>query len=229
MMTLVVLVLLLVLQLIRSNSSNNNINVLDVSKEKAVVVAMIVRHDEPLLSSTLPIWLSVTKYFVFILDSSYNQSPSSPSSSSSSSSHDILTSFIKNNKNINSIIVQKPFTTYDTFREIALNTSIMTYPQASHIWLANSDWLPIISTININDIDNHNDIYEFKKTNRYDNTTVELCWIVRNKLGLRMKYSFNEIIDPVSIHSTGIVSKKSLAWQVDELEKYYRYYYDYYY
>ena len=147
---------------------------------------------------------------------------SSSSSSLPSTSYDILQSFIKNNSNIHTTINMAPFTTYDRFREIALNTSINKYPQASHIWLTNSDWLPLLSTININDLDNNNDIYEFIKTNRYDNTTTELSWIVRNMIGLKMKYSFNEIIDPFSIDTNGIITKKILKWQVDELEKYYR-------
>jgi hypothetical protein len=223
-MILIVIVLLLVL-LVISNSKY----VLDVSKEKAIVIAMIVRADEPSLLSSLSLWLRVSKYFVFVIDNSNNNTiPSSSSiplssiSSSSIPSYDILQSFIKNNSNIHTIITMKPFTTYDIFREIALNTSINRYPQASHIWLTNSDWLPLLSTININDIDNNDDIYEFIKTNKYDNTTTELAWIVRNKIGLRMKYSFNEIIDPFSIDTNGIITKKVLKWEVHELEKYYR-------
>lgn len=209
------LVEVLLILLLISNSSIWCKNVLNVSKEKALIIAMIVRDDEPSLSSTLPIWLSITKYFVFIVDNSYKKS-------SLPSSYDIIQSFIKTNRNIHSTIELKPFTTYDKFREITLNISTTTYPQASHIWLTNSDWLPILSTININDLDNDlYDLYEFEKTNRYDNSTIELSWIVRNKLGLRMKYSFNEVIDPLSVQTNSAIMKKTLKWKVDELEKYY--------
>jgi len=121
-MNVIVLLLLLVL------NYGNSKYVLNLSSKKSIVLAMIVRDNEPLLSTTLSNWLKITKHFVFVIDSS---------SSSSSSSYNIIQSFIKNNTNdkIYTIIDTKPFESYDKFRNIALKLSTSSYPEVSHIWL----------------------------------------------------------------------------------------------
>ena len=87
------------------------------------------------------------------------------------------------------------------------------FPHASHVLISDPDWRPDISTIHTADLDLTADVFEFTIYDRNNMTTRRLNWILRQRLGLKMRYHLHEVVD------IGTFTSKHIPLIIHEIER----------
>lgn len=159
---------------------------------------MILRDEAVNIKSNLPLWLSIVDYFVFMVDTRTQDD-----------THDAIKSILRNKE---FKIVPYLFDGFGPARTASLQNAWKHFPHATHVWIADPDWKPDTSTININDLDDTS-VFRFLIYDRNGETTRRCDWLLRHREGLAMKYYLHEVLD------IGYYEWKVIDWVLHEIEQ----------
>ena len=169
--------------------------------ESSLALTMICRDEEVNFKANLAAWIPVVDYFVFLIDNRTTDNSISTISS-------ILGAAKKDYQ-----IVQYTFTGFGPARTLSLEAAWKHFPQATHVLIADPDWAPDISTMNISDLDETADVFRFTAYDRNGYTRRKMDWLLKHREGLAMKYHLHEVL------AIGLYSAKNINWEVHEVEK----------
>ena len=167
----------------------------------SIVMTYIVRDEAVNIRSNLPLWATIIDYFVFMVDER-------TSDGTESAIAEVLGSRIPYE------IVYHRFEGFGSARTKSLANAWKYYPEATHVWIADPDWKPDLSTINKSDLDMVHDAFRFLIYDRNGISTRRCDWLLRHREGLAMRYHLHEVLDigesyiPVTI-----------PWVVHEIEQ----------
>jgi hypothetical protein len=166
--------------------------------KNSIVMTMILRDEAVNIKSNLPLWLSVVDYFVFMVDTRTQDDTS-----------EAIANILQNKKYK---IVPYLFEGFGPARTASLEKAWEYFSQATHVWIADPDWRPELSTININDLDS-SDVYRFIIYDRNGETTRRCDWLLRHRPGLAMRYHLHEVLN------IGYYNWKVVDWVLREIEQ----------
>ena len=167
----------------------------------SLVITMICRDEEVNFKSNLELWLPVASYFVFMLDTR-----------TTDQSQTVIEKIL-GGKAAGFKVVPYEFNGFGPARTASLEAAWQYFPQASHVLIADPDWQPVSTTININELDMEHDVFRFMVYDRNGATTRRMDWLLRHRAGLQMKYNLHEVLD------IGLYSVKYVNWVAKEIEK----------
>ena len=170
-------------------------------KRPSLAITMICRDEEVNFKANLAKWTQIVDFFVFLIDRRTTDG-------SVATIERILN---KANKKFK--IVEYDFTGFGPARTQSLNESWNTFPQASHVMIADPDWSPDVSTMNIYDLDDSADVFRFTAFDRNGVTKRRMDWMLKHREGLSMRYHLHEVL------SIGMYSVKNTNWVVHEIER----------
>lgn len=162
---------------------------------------MMCRDEEVNFKTNLASWLPIVDYFVFMIDNRTKDN-----------SIETISAILKPARKGYKVIVYN-FTGFGTARTLSLQAVWEHFPQASHVLIADPDWVPDVSTMNINDLDDSADVFRFTAYDRNGYTRRRMDWLLKHRQGLAMKYHLHEVLD------IGMYSAKNINWEVHEIEK----------
>jgi hypothetical protein len=168
--------------------------------ENSLAITMICRNEEVNFRSNLALWLRVAKYFVFMLDNRTTDN-------SESAIAEILSGKAKYQ------VISYEFTGFGPARTASLQAVWKHFPEASHVLIADPDWRPEVSTLDLSQLDPVHDVFRFLVYDRNGRTTRRMDWLLRNREGLRMRYHLHEVLD------IGDYSVKPISWVAREIER----------
>lgn len=166
-----------------------------------VVMTMICRDEAVNFRSNLAAWLPIIEYFVFLIDVRTNDD-------SADAIRSILEPSGKDFK-----IVYYNFTGFGQARTHSLEEAWASFPQASHVLIADPDWSPDTSTMNLSDLNDPADVFRFTAFDRNKITKRRMDWMLKHRAGLEMQYHLHEVLH------IGYYKVKSIQWEVHEIEK----------
>lgn len=169
--------------------------------EPALAMVMMCRDEAVNFKSNLASWLPIVDYFVFMVDSRTTDDSEKVISS-------ILDPALKDYK-----VVSYNFTGFGQGRTQSLDEAWKSFPHASHVLIADPDWSPDVTTMDINDLDDSADVFRFTAYDRNGVTRRRMDWLLKHRAGLAMRYHLHEVLD------IGMYEVKNLKWEVREIEK----------
>mmetsp|Transcript_25503 Transcript_25503/g.37637 ORF Transcript_25503/g.37637 Transcript_25503/m.37637 type:complete len:1617 (-) Transcript_25503:131-4981(-) len=169
--------------------------------KNSIVMTFIARDEAVNIKSNLPLWAEVIDYFVFMIDERTTDGTESAIA-------DVLDGRTPYE------IVYHNFTGFGPARTKSLRNAWKFFPQASHVWIADPDWKPDLSTINKDDLTLEHDAFRFLIYDRNGITTRRCDWLLRHREGLAMRYHLHEVLD---IGETYIPYR--IPWIVHEIEQ----------
>jgi hypothetical protein len=164
-------------------------------------MTMICRDESINFKSNLNHWFDVVDYFVFLIDSR-----------TSDDSVTTLHALFKTRR-LDYKIKLYNFTGFGDARTLSLTEAFLTFPNATHVLIADPDWFPLLHTINKNELDLEHDVFRFTIYDRNEVTTRKMDWLLKHRKGLKMRYNLHEVLD------IGNYSAKVIGWEVKEIEK----------
>lgn len=164
-------------------------------------MAIMCRDEEVNFKLNLEKWTKVIGYFIFLIDDRTTDN-------SVQTIKDILDSAGKKYKIQNYL-----FTGFGQARTLSLDLTWKTFPQASHVLIADPDWSAELNTIDLTELDFEHDVFRFTAYDRNGVTRRKMDWLLRNKPNLRMRYHLHEVLD------IGLYTVKQINWVVHEIEK----------
>eukprot|EP01041_Mallomonas_annulata_P011112 gene11112-23222_t len=167
----------------------------------SVVMTMMIRDEEVNLKTNLELWMPFIDYFVFIVDKR-----------SSDGSVFVINDKLKNRNKFK--IFYNEFSGFGPTRTLSLERAWESFPQASHILIADPDWKPDISTIKKNELESDADAYRFLIYDRNGDTTRRCDWLLKHRKGLKMRYNLHEVLDIGTQYKM-----KTISWTIHEIEK----------
>jgi hypothetical protein len=171
-----------------------------VAGEMSLVVTMICRDEEVNFKANLALWLPVAKYFVFMLDTRTKDQ-----------SKGTLAQILGGKAQYE--VIPYEFEGFGPARTASLEAAWRYFPQASHVMIADPDWRPDSSTMDIQELDINHDVFRFVVYDRNGATTRRMDWLLRHREGLKMRYNLHEVLD------IGLYSIKYISWVAREIEK----------
>jgi hypothetical protein len=169
-----------------------------------IVMAMMIRDERVNIESNLGLWAEVIDYFVFMVDER-----------TSDGSQEAIKKVLGGSKCKDYRILPYAFEGFGKARTLSLTNAYKEFPQATHVWIADPDWRPDLSTINKEDINVRNaDAYRFLIYDRNGETTRRIDWLLRNREGLAMRYNLHEVL-----HIGEQYDWYGINWIVHEIEK----------
>ena len=165
----------------------------------SIVMTMIIRDEEVNIRSNLALWLPIVDYFVFMIDHR-----------NTDNTKEALRSILREDQYR---LVEHTFDGFGPSRTRSLQNAFKYFPQATHVWIADPDWKPDVSTMNKNDLDLTADAFRFKIFDRNGITTRRCDWLLRQREGLAMRYNLHEVLD------NGMYSWKVIEWVLHEIEQ----------
>ena len=171
------------------------------STTPSLAITMICRDEAVNFKTNLPGWLDIVDYFVFLIDER-----------TSDNSVEVIRSILSP-VNKDYVILPYNFTGFGPARTLSLETTWEKFPQASHVLIADPDWIPDISTMDIYDLADPADVFRFTAYDRNGYTKRRMDWLLRHREGLAMRYNLHEVLD------IGHYNVKSISWEVREVEK----------
>jgi len=171
-----------------------------IAASSHVVMTMICRDEEVNLRTNLPLWLDVIDYFVFVIDDR-----------NVDSSIITIENILKPSNKLY-IIQSYKFEGFGPARTLSLEIAWENYSNASHVLIADPDWRPDNSTLDLNELDNSFDVFRFIAYDRNGITRRRMDWLLQHRAGLAMRYNLHEVLD------IGYYSVKDISWVVHEIE-----------
>ena len=171
-----------------------------------IVMTMILRDEEVNLRSNLHLWRNIIDYYVFLIDDR-----------TIDNSADVIRSILPDPDAY--IITSFQFEGFGQARTESLSVAWHHFPHASHVWVADPDWRPDVSSIIKYDLQATAIIYEFTIFDRNGVTDRVSNWLLRHRAGLRMKYHVHEVLDFDHCDARESFSELSLTWVVREVEQ----------
>lgn len=168
------------------------------------MLTMLCRDEDVNLRANLPTWLSVVDYFVFVLDNR-----------TTDSSINTIESILGGAKKQFAIVTNQ-FEGFGAARTLSLKTAWEKFPQASHVLIADPDWSPQLSTIQLRELDETADVFRFTVLDAERDgvhNKRKMDWLLRNKAGLAMRYHLHEVV------FIGAYTWKNIGWEIREVEK----------
>ena len=162
---------------------------------------MIIRDEAVNLQSNLALWLNTIDYFVFMVDSR-------TSDGSEQTIQNIL------GRKAPFEILPYTFEGFGPARTLSLKAAYKYFPDATHVFIADPDWRPDISTMKKDELDLDYDAFRFLIYDRNGDTTRRCDWLLRQREGLAMKYHLHEVLD-IGEH----YNMKIISWVLHEIEK----------
>ena len=169
-------------------------------------MTMILRDEEVNLRSNLHLWRNIIDYYVFLIDDR-----------TIDNSADVIRSILPDPDAY--IITSFKFEGFGQARTESLSVAWHHFPHASHVWVADPDWRPDVSSIIKYDLQATAMIYEFTIFDRNGVTDRVSNWLLRHRAGLRMKYHVHEVLDFDHCDARESFSELSLTWVVREVEQ----------
>lgn len=169
--------------------------------QPSLVITMMCRDEEVNFKANLAAWTPIADYFVFLIDNRTTDNSVATISS-------ILTAAQKDYQ-----IVMYDFVGFGQGRTLSLETAWKHYPHASHVLIADPDWAPDTSTMDINELDDSADVFRFTAYDRNGITRRRMDWLLKHREGLAMKYHLHEVL------AIGMYTAKNINWVVHEIEK----------
>jgi hypothetical protein len=124
-----------------------------------IVMTMIVRDEEVNLKSNLKLWTNIIKYFIFLVDTRTIDN-------SIDTIHSVLNASQSEYK-----IFANEFDGFGSSRTRSLEAAWKYFPDATHVWISDPDWVVDLLTINMNDLDHSTDVFGFVSYDRTGITT----------------------------------------------------------
>ena len=162
---------------------------------------MIIRDEVVNLKSNLALWLKSIDFFVFLVDER-----------TSDGSEQVIRDIIGTRASFQ--IMTYKFDGFGPARTLSLEQAYKFYPLATHVYIADPDWRPEVSTINKADLDNVHDAFRFLIYDRNGQTTRRCDWLLRHRKGLAMRYNLHEVLDIGETYRVKVID-----WIVREIEK----------
>lgn len=174
------------------------------AKQASIVLTMLCRDEDVNIRANLPEWLPIVDFFVFVIDSRTTDNTVSTINS------------ILNGTKKKFYIVTHDFVGFGAARTLSLSTAWQKFPQATHVLIADPDWVPGLSSIQLRDLDDFTDVYRFTAFDAVRDgvrNVRKMDWLLRQRAGLSMRYHLHEVLD------IGDYIPKVLGWEVREVEK----------
>lgn len=168
----------------------------------SIVMTMICRDEEVNFKENLAKWIPVVDYYVFVVDQRTTDN-------SVTTIKQILDSGHKEYK-----IVLSEFTGFGQARTLSLAEAWSTFPQATHVLIADPDWMPDVTTMDKNDLQSDADVFRFTVYDRSGFTKRRIDWFLRHRAGLAMRYHLHEVLD-IGAYS----NIKYIDWVAHEIER----------
>lgn len=168
----------------------------------SIVMAMICRDEAVNIKTNIPLWMPLIDYFVFLVD---NRTVDD----TVGTIHKIIGSDKSRYK-----VISYEFTGFGQARTLSLKETWNHYSSASHVLIADPDWIPISENINHEELDDpKSEVFRFVAYDRNGQTTRRMDWLLRNREGLQMRYHLHEVLD------IGPYMVKYVDFVVREVEK----------
>lgn len=173
----------------------------EVRVKPGLAITMICRDEAVNFKANLAAWLPIVDYYVFMIDSRTKDD-----------SVEVINNILKPaGKDFK--IVHYNFSGFGQGRTQSLKETWDTFPQASHVLIADPDWSPNVSTMDIYDLDDTVDVFRFTAFDRNGVTRRRMDWLLKHRAGLAMRYHLHEVLD------IGMYDVKNIFWEVREIEK----------
>jgi hypothetical protein len=169
--------------------------------KNSIVMTMMIRDEAVNIRSNLPLWMKVIDYFIFMVDERTIDD-------TEIAIQQILA------KQIPYQIISYHFEGFGPARTLSLQNAWKYYPQATHVWIADPDWKPDLTSIDKRELDLVNDAFRFLIYDRNGLTTRRCDWLLRQREGLAMRYHLHEVLDIGETYSPTVVK-----WIVHEIEQ----------
>jgi hypothetical protein len=166
-----------------------------------LIATMICRDEAVNFRANLREWIGIVDYYVFLVDSRTVDDTVDVISS-------ILTPVGKDFR-----IRYYNFTGFGPARTLSLETAWNEFPHASHVLIADPDWRPDTSTMDLYNLSADADVYRFTAYDRNGYTKRRMDWLLKHRKGLAMKYNLHEVLD------IGMYNVSAIPWVVHEIEK----------
>ncbi len=168
----------------------------------SVVMTMICRDEEVNLKTNLVKWFSIVDKFVFIIDKR----------TTDNSVNTIKTLLSEGGKQFK--IIFSEFDGFGSARTLSLTEAWNNFPTATHVLIADPDWIPDLSTMNKRDLEIDAEVYRFTVFDRNGITRRKMDWFLKHRQGLAMRYNLHEVLDIGRYNRI-----QQLNWVVHEVEK----------
>ena len=169
----------------------------------SVVITMISRDEEVNFRSNLALWLPIAEYFAILVDSR-----------TTDDSVKVIEAVLRGRvRGFHTEAYE--FTGFGPARTKSLQVAWSHFPEATHVLIADPDWKPDTSTMNVNDLDLHHTVFRFTVHDRNGETKRLMDWFLRHEEGLRMRYHLHEVLD----NGLDNYIVKHIPWVAHEIEK----------
>jgi hypothetical protein len=175
------------------------------AKRASLVLTTLCRDEAVNLKANLPTWIAVVDYFVFVLDSR-----------STDASENVIKEVL-GAAGKPYVIAPNNFTGFGQARTLSLTTAWHHFSNATHVLISDPDWVPNLSTVNLNELDDKADVFRFiiyDAPRDGQSTRRAMDWLLRHRQGLAMKYHLHEVLD-----IGGDYKVKRTGWEMREVEK----------
>ena len=169
--------------------------------KSSLAITMICRDEGVNFKANLGKWAPIADYYVFMMDNRTQDDS------------EVAIKSILGSNNKQYSIVRYDFEGFGAARTLSLREAWKSFPQASHVLVADPDWVPDVTTMNLKDLDDSVDVFRFTAFDRNGITKRRMDWLLRQRQGLAMRYSLHEVLD------IGQYSVKEIPWVVHEVER----------
>lgn len=170
----------------------------------SLVVTMILRNEEVNILANLPLWAQFTTYFVFLVDHRTTDNTTGSIHSTLSYAGFAASRYV---------IKSYEFDGFGPARSLSLQIAYSSFPQANHVMIADPDWRPRLSTIDVSQLHDQADVFRFVVYDRNGVSRRKMDWMLTHKPSLKMKYKLHEVLD-IGYYSVAVV-----PWIFDEIER----------
>lgn len=168
----------------------------------SLAIAMMCRDEEVNLKTNLELWLPYVDYFVFVVDVR-----------TIDKSVEVIKNVMARGKK-QYMIVDHEFVGFGHARSVSLKVLWDNFPQATHVLIADPDWIPRLDTINLQELEVDAEVYRFVVFDRNGQSRRKMDWLLKHRQGLAMKYHLHEVLD-IGPYKEIL----QIGWVIDEIEK----------
>jgi hypothetical protein len=101
----------------------------------SIVITMILRDESKHVRANLPLWMSVIDYGVFLVDDHTTDDTA------------IAIADVLSDVRVPYIVESYSFNGFGPSRTLSLQRAWKYFPNATHVWIADPDWVPMLDTI----------------------------------------------------------------------------------
>lgn len=147
------LIIALILLLLNNTVIIVHANTNDSSSRISIAITMICRNEEVNFRKNLKSWLPVIDHFIFMIDIR-----------TTDNSIQAIMEILHNKAKYK--IINYIFDGFGSARTASLQRVWEYYPYVTHVLIADPDWLPDTSTLNLSELDLDHDVFRFTAYDR---------------------------------------------------------------